>query len=100
MQRMKELHPLVATFTIMGSRIDDSKKRQPIVSSDPPTFPGPLTIHLLSRSSGKPHFAQVTREIARTTTQERNWAEGKVNSTLAVTPEMLTSLIQGNEHLF
>lgn len=84
-----EILPLVATFTITGSRVDESKKRQPVISSEPATSPGTLTIHILSRDSGKPHFSNVTREIAKSTMQEH--AAGQ--SITPVTPELLSSLL-------
>ncbi|KIM21529.1 hypothetical protein M408DRAFT_80396 [Serendipita vermifera MAFF 305830] len=83
-----EILPLVATFTITGSRVDESKKRQPVISSEPATSPGTLTIHILSRNSGKPHFSNVTREIAKSTMQEH----AADRSITPVTPELLTSL--------
>ncbi|PVF92003.1 hypothetical protein CPB86DRAFT_744895 [Serendipita vermifera] len=61
-----DLCPTLVKLELAGSGQDDSaKRRQPsLVSQDPPTTPGPLTLYILSKETGKAQLAKVTREIA------------------------------------
>jgi hypothetical protein len=87
--------PQIVTFTLKDSHANGStKKRQPLVSPDPPASPGPLTIHLLSKISGKPQLVQVTRDIAASALSEDRRPEKLVESTFPITPQKLSSLLQ------
>jgi len=98
-----EMKPQIVTFTLKNSRTDESsRKRQPIISSVPLTSPGPLTIYLLSKMSGKPQIARVTRNLARSALSQRTWGypPGKMlDSTPSINPSTLSSLLQGTLHI-
>jgi hypothetical protein len=58
--------PTLVRVELAGSILDEpAKRRQPsLVSQDPPTAPGPLTLYILSKEMGTAQLAKVTREIA------------------------------------
>ena len=96
--------PQIVTFTLKDSRAKDStKKRQLLVSPDPPGSPGPLTIYLLSKISGKAQLTQVTRDIAASAMSERTWgrhSEKPLESALPITPQTLSSLLQSQNNIY
>jgi hypothetical protein len=92
--------PQIVTFTLKDSHVNDNtKKRQLLVSPDPPASPGPLTIYLLSKISGKPQLAQVTRDIAASALSEDRRPEKSLESTFPITPQTLSSLLQSKSKI-
>jgi len=103
-QDKSNLVPQIVSFTLKDLRANDStKKRQLLVSPDPPASPGPLTIYLLSKISGKPQLAQVTRDIAASAMSEGTWGrhpEKPLESTSPITPQTLSSLLQSQNNIY